>query len=218
LGIVHGKTPTTFAPNDNISRAELLKIALRSFEFAIAEEIAENPLPDVEADAWYAPYVKAAFEQGIIYGFDSGLDPNSPASRGMAATILVKAAGFEGVESNFFDNYSSNPNWTYAHFPDVMMDAYHAPFIAYLYDIGVIHGYEDGNFGPGNPVTRAEIAKIVVNILEKYSPPEGAEEEEEEVSEEEPTEEEPSEEEEELPIEDEEMMEGQGLGDIEEGV
>ena len=210
LGIVQGKSPTQYAPNDNISRAEILKIAVNSFKLAVEEKVAQNPLPDVDVDAWYAPYVKSAFENGIIYGFDSGLNPNAPASRGLAATILVKAAGFQDVDQNFFQNYSSHADWTYAHFPDVAMDSYYAPFVTYLYDKGIISGYEDGTFGGGNPITRAEIAKIVVNILDIYAPEiEPVEDVVEEAADE--SAEEDTEETEE--VIDEEMMEGQGLGD-----
>jgi len=170
LGIVQGKTPTEYAPDDNISRAELLKIAVNSFSYVLIEDFSQNPLPDVDLEAWYAPYVKTALENQIIYGFDTGLEPDSPASRGMAVTILVKAAGFTDVDENFFLNYSSREDWSYAHFPDVPLEAYYAPFAVYLFDIGVINGYQDGRFGGEDPITRAEIAKIVVNILETYGP------------------------------------------------
>ncbi|MFH0838083.1 MAG: S-layer homology domain-containing protein, partial [Patescibacteria group bacterium] len=172
-----------------------------AFGFEIPDTLTEKPLPDVETDAWYAPYIKAAFDSKIIYGFANGIEPNASASRGLAATILAKAAGFTDVQDNFQKNYLSHPNWTYAHFPDVAMAAYYAPFVAYLYDKGVISGYENGTFGPGNPITRAEIAKIVVNLLEMYAS----------AASEEPAVEESAEPAEESASLDEEMMEGQGL-------
>jgi hypothetical protein len=158
LGIVQGKTPQEYAPDDNISRAELLKIALNSFEHQISEALEKDPLPDVHIGDWFAPYVEAAFRDSIIFGFENGLDPNTAASRGMAVTILAKAAGFSDIDENFESNYTT-------HFPDVLLQTYFAPYIAYFYDNGIIDGYEDGSFGPANPITRAEIAKIVVNLL-----------------------------------------------------
>jgi len=165
-GIVQGKTPTQFAPDDNISRAEILKIAVNAFGFEIPESLTEKPLPDVEINAWYAPYIKAAFDNNIIYGFENGIGPDTPASRGLAATILAKAAGFTDIQEQFEQNYLNHTDWTYARFPDVPMENYYAPFVAYLYDKGVISGYENNTFGPGSPITRAEIAKIVVKIME----------------------------------------------------
>ncbi|MBU1016027.1 S-layer homology domain-containing protein, partial [Patescibacteria group bacterium] len=87
-------------------------------------------------------------------------------SRGLAATILAKAAGFTDIQEQFEQNYLNHTDWTYARFPDVPMENYYAPFVAYLYDKGVISGYENNTFGPGSPITRAEIAKIVVKIME----------------------------------------------------
>ena len=165
LGIVQGKTPENYSPNDNISRAELIKIAINAFKYQIEEEIGEPLPPDVTVNDWFAPYVRSAFENDLIFGFENGLSPNTAASRGMAVTILAKAAQFKDVEDNFEKNYTSHKGWTYAHFPDVPFDSYFSPYIAYFFDKGVINGYEDGSFGPSNPITRAEIAKIVVGLL-----------------------------------------------------
>jgi hypothetical protein len=165
MGVVEGKKEGIYAPNDDVSRAELIKIAVNAFGYEVSDAVEEDVLSDVKQGDWYAPFVKSAFSNGVIFGFESGLQPNTPTSRGMAVTILAKAARFDDVESNFDENYNK-PGWTYAHFPDVLLDAYFAPFIAYFYDNGIIDGYEDGSFGPGNPITRAEIAKIVVNLLD----------------------------------------------------
>ena len=37
--------------------------------------------------------------------------------------------------------------------------------VAYLYDSGIITGYEDNTFRPQNPVTRAEAAKILYGLF-----------------------------------------------------
>ncbi len=163
LGIVQGKKPGQYAPDDNISRAELLKVVVGAFEYEIPE-VVKKPLPDVPIDSWYAPYVKSAFDNNIIYGFTQGLSANVMASRGMTVTVMAKAAGFDDQANDFFE--SSNDN--NADFPDVPKDEYYAPYVAYLHEKGIIDGYEDGTFGPNNPITRAEIAKIVVNILETF--------------------------------------------------
>lgn len=178
-GIVTGKTDTEFAPDDDVSRAELLKIALGAFGFSVPESVTEKPLPDVEIGDWYAPYVKAGLDNQIIYGFQDGFQPNAPASRGMSATVLAKAAGFEDIWNHYTNNYMVHDDWTYAVFPDVPKNAYganyFAPYVAYLHDQGIIDGYADGTFGPGKPITRAEIAKIVTKLLDMFSPTEGME-------------------------------------------
>lgn len=51
---------------------------------------------------------------------------------------------------------------------DSLPDAVNDKFIYYIYDLktkGVVSGYSDGTFRPGNPVTRGEMAKFIVNAF-----------------------------------------------------
>jgi len=166
LGIVNGKTSTVFAPDDNITRAELIKIAVNAFGYEVPSSVTEAPSGDVPVGSWYAPYVKAAKDAGIIYGMEDSFSPNAPATRAFAVTVLAKAAGFTDINENFQTNYASKEGWTYAFFPDVLIGEWYAPYVAYLKDKGVVSGYGNGLFGPANNLTRAEIAKIVVRILD----------------------------------------------------
>jgi uncharacterized delta-60 repeat protein len=48
-------------------------------------------------------------------------------------------------------------------FPDVPQGSTFYDFVRCLACRGIISGYPDGNFGPGNPVTRGQLSKIVSN-------------------------------------------------------
>ena len=50
-------------------------------------------------------------------------------------------------------------------FSDLPQDHYAHEAVMYLKDQGVISGYEDGTFKPGNPVNRAEALKIIISPL-----------------------------------------------------
>ena len=50
-------------------------------------------------------------------------------------------------------------------FPDVDENANYAEAVEYLNDIGIMRGDNKGNFNPDNPVTRAEMATIICNML-----------------------------------------------------
>lgn len=54
-------------------------------------------------------------------------------------------------------------------FTDVGPDQNYYPFVNYLYCRGVIQGYEDGTFRPENPVTRGQLAKMVVGAFDLHS-------------------------------------------------
>ena len=49
-------------------------------------------------------------------------------------------------------------------FPDVDYNAYYADALNEMIDKGVIAGYENGDFGPNDPVNRAQL----VTILKRY--------------------------------------------------
>ncbi len=47
-------------------------------------------------------------------------------------------------------------------YSDVEADAWFAPYIEEISEIGLVEGYPDGRFGAWDPVNRAELAKIIV--------------------------------------------------------
>jgi len=58
---------------------------------------------------------------------------------------------------------------------DVPSSSWFAPYVQQIVDAGIASGYKDkrgkptGEFGPGNPVTYAEIAKMALNVVGKQS-------------------------------------------------
>ncbi len=51
--------------DEEFNRAEAIKIIVKSFKLPVVEN-AKQPFTDVEADAWYAPYVAAAVKAKLI--------------------------------------------------------------------------------------------------------------------------------------------------------
>lgn len=167
MGIVSGKTALSFAPDDQITRAELTKVAVNAFNVHVSPSVTETPFIDVATDAWYAPYVKAAKDAGVVEGFaGGGFSPNVPISRAEALKILIEAAGFEDVYDNYQTNYASKAGWYYVFFPDVQIGQWYSKYVAYAKDFGIVSGYSNGDFKPGNFITRAEVAKVVTKILD----------------------------------------------------
>jgi hypothetical protein len=167
LGIVSGKTETTFAPDDNITRAELTKIVMKAFAYSVDPIVGDTGFGDVSSSAWYAPYIVAARNAGIIQGYEGNIfSPNGLINRAEALKILIGGAGFVGVEENYNTNYANQEEYTVVFFPDVTIGEWFAMYVAYAKDYDIVGGYADGTFGPGNFITRAEVAKIVTKILE----------------------------------------------------
>ena len=51
-------------------------------------------------------------------------------------------------------------------FPDVLDTAWYTPFVQRAKDAGIMIGYEDGLFRPGEPLKRGEAASIVAKLLD----------------------------------------------------
>lgn len=69
-GILDGYEDGSFRPNASITRAEFTKIAVSFFKHVGGAS--SNPFNDVPDSAWYAEFVKAAAELGLIDGYEDG--------------------------------------------------------------------------------------------------------------------------------------------------
>ena len=74
-------------------------------------------------------------------------------SRAEALKILLEASGLEMSKSE-------------VDFKDVLKGTWYEKYIALSQELAFVDGYEDGTFRPDNKVTRAEIAKITVKLME----------------------------------------------------
>lgn len=67
----------TFGPNNTITRAEILKIILKSAQLEVDPEITESCFPDVDNTIWYAKYICYAAQNDIAKWFEDGnFQPN----------------------------------------------------------------------------------------------------------------------------------------------
>lgn len=149
-----------YAPDNNLTRAELAKIVVNLFEY-VATAVNEMPFVDVDVDQWYAPFVAKLKDLGVVEGYADGTyAPDQAITRAEAMKILLGGAG-KDVENYVWE---SNP------FRDVDTSAWYAPYVLYAYDHGYVGGYKDadgnltGDFGPGNDVTRGEMSKMAVEV------------------------------------------------------
>ena len=165
-GVVNGKNEYSFSPDEFITRAELTKIAVNAFGFNSADAD-QSPFRDVKADTWFAPYVQSAKENGLIQGYNQHyFRPNEVINRAEALKILLEAGSFDNLFDYYNENYANKNDWWYVFFIDVPIGEWYSHYVAYAKDASVIGGYEDGTFKPANNITRAEVAKMVMKILE----------------------------------------------------
>ena len=146
-GITAGTSETTFSPEDNATRGQMITylwIAAGSPE----PEIAENPFKDIsESDYFYKP-VLWAYEKGIASGVSAGeFGPDRPVTRGQAMTFLYGAAGRPAAGSEPFGDVNDG---------DYFRDA-----VAWAYGEGITSGTSADRFSPGEDCLRCQIVTFL---------------------------------------------------------
>jgi len=115
---------------------------------------------DVPTTKHFAEAVYELAERNIIGGYPDGtFKPGNPITRGQAAAIIAKLTKMDLTNVK-------NPN-----FKDVSeLNGYYKA-IAALAEANIIGGYEDGRYGPNDPIKRGQLASILVKAfdLPRYS-------------------------------------------------
>ncbi len=149
-GLINGKSEGKFAPDDNMTYAEAVKLAacIRQKDWT-GEVTLEN------GDPWYQPYVDYAKQSGVIY---KDYDWNAPATRKGYMEIFAHALDFDKEEQNYVPMGA---------IPDVPITHPQAYEIYMLYRAGVVQGV-DANFNcsPDSNITRAEVAAILSRMTD----------------------------------------------------
>ena len=152
LGVVNGKTETTFEPNGNVTRAEILAMLLRAKGIDIPEYI--GGFLDVSADEWYSGYVQYAVDNGIISEAEL-FRPNDNVKRCEAAKMIAIANNIT-TDTEVQLTYNDS---------DTFMD-WSIEFISALFASGIMTGDDKGNFNANQSLKRGEMAKIICTTID----------------------------------------------------
>ncbi|MBT3293455.1 sortase [Candidatus Peregrinibacteria bacterium] len=156
-GVVQGYTDGTGRPYNMLNRAEALKvIALSEKKLSKRVEWYQDnmpPLPlfsDVNQNDWYAPYVEALFEAGILQGYPDGTFRGSrPLSVEEAVTLLMRTTeGLDEGNSAKLSPYISNQS-----------NVWFTPFINTAIQRNLI--MKQQMLRMGNAITRGQFFDIV---------------------------------------------------------
>lgn len=150
---ISGYSDNTFRPNARTTRGQLAKILVLSEGWAI-DTTGGPHFSDVSNNHTFYNYVETAYNHGIISGYGDGtFKPGEQITRAQLAKVVVLAQAWA-------TDTTGGP-----HFSDVTDTS---PFYGYVetaYSHGVISGYGDGSFRPGNSATRGQICKIIFNAV-----------------------------------------------------
>ena len=150
MAYLSGYPGGAFGPDNNMTRAEVAQMfyaLLNNKNVTITKTF-----PDVPADAWYAAAVNTLASLGMVSGDENGnYRPNDPITR---AEFCVIALAF-----------AYEPENAVCYFGDVSRSDWFYTYVAQAASYGWIGGYTNGNFGPNDRITRAQVTTIVNNML-----------------------------------------------------
>ncbi|WP_028559183.1 S-layer homology domain-containing protein [Paenibacillus pinihumi] len=154
-GVIQGKKEGVFAPADSVTRAEFAKMLVEALD--LDSSLAKHNFSDVKAADWFAPYVAAAAESGIINGRTATtFVPNATITRAEMATMVSRAlkatAGLKDVE----DVQANLTKFTDA--SDIHSTLASGVALASSKEIVIGSG---GKFRPNATANRAEAAVII---------------------------------------------------------
>ena len=144
-------------PEAYITREEVATIFYRLLTDAKRAEIetTTNNFSDVKADSWSNTAISTLANGGYINGYPDGtFRPTANISRAEFVTIAAKFSTLgDGVTAYYSD---VKGHWA-------------EKYIAAAADTAWVSGYDDGTFKPDATITRAEVMRIVNNVLVRYT-------------------------------------------------
>ena len=158
-GIINGKSDTIFAPADNVTRAEFVKM-LGGIAGIDPTEYSTAKFTDVKKKAWYAGYVAWAVEAGVTTGMSKNtFAPAALITREQMATMIYRFAA-----DNTVTLPDSNPIITFK--DGALIADYAKAAVKEMQQAGIINGIRDASTGaysfePKANATREQAAKML---------------------------------------------------------
>lgn len=145
--IISGMGDGTFHPDEPVTRAEFAKMLAALLQLP---QGAESTFSDVDPESWYAPYVAAAAQAGIVVGSDGRFFPEEKVTRQDAALMVDRTLALRqdeaGQEITYLDQAEIAP--------------YALEAVQRLSSSEILQG-SDGAFHPQENMTRAEAAVML---------------------------------------------------------
>ena len=155
IGAVNGRTATTFEPEENVSRAEFVKMLLEALELN-GTETSEQRFTDSQPGDWYYPYVQKAAALGIVNGISEDyFGAAEQITREQMAAIIYRAGETLGIE---FEPDTED----FADFEAI--SEYAAAAVMALKKANILNGKDGNMFMPKENATRAESAKVIESL------------------------------------------------------
>lgn len=163
LGVITGRSPDVFAPDDPVKRVEFIAMIVRlmGLEDYAKNKTLPSDFPNVHSiPLWARSYVAVALEKGIISGDDyADFRPEEATKRFEAAVFAVRALGLENEAQSI-----KNINLAFKDTYEIPLGA--RKYVQLAVEKKILSGFEDGSFRPKENINRAQATKVLNQIAE----------------------------------------------------
>lgn len=150
-GWIAGRSENFFEPEGTLTRAEFATLICRILGYNYDNQ--GDFYLDI-TNHWAKKSINAVSMAKLMNGYNNGLFyPDREITREEVAKVLYYLTNEENgtLNANFVD--VSNDRWSYE-------------YIRKLSSLGIVNGYENGEFRPQNPIKRSEIVAILCRIFD----------------------------------------------------
>lgn len=155
--IVAGYPDNTFRPFNPATRAQLMKMVVLGNDWELFEPV-QPTFSDVMPGEWHYGFIETGVLHQVIAGYGDGtFRPSNNITRGQLSKIIVSAAGWPLLDPDV-------PS-----FSDVPSGSTFYTYIETAKWYGVVSGYGDGTFHPGEDALRGQLSKMLYIALTQGS-------------------------------------------------
>ena len=144
-GITSGTGATTFSPNRDCTRGEIITFLWRAYGAPQTDHIAV--IEDIDPSLYCFDAVTWAADQGIVAEGEA-FRPDDPCTRAMAVEFMWRAEGCQAIATD-------------TGFTDVPVSASYSTAVEWAVIHGITTGATDTTFEPDTVCTRAQIATFL---------------------------------------------------------
>lgn len=157
LTYIIGYPDESVRPDASMTRAEAATVFYRLYDGKYPEferRMSNGTFEDVKTDYWFYKEVETLYNIGIVDGTDEHkFSPDEPVTRAEFAVMAARFANLDYKGGNIFDDVP-NGHWAYS-------------YINAAANAGWVEGYPDGSFRPDEPISRAEVVRLVNGMINR---------------------------------------------------
>ena len=162
--VISGVGNNSFQPDKDITRAEFAAIIVKAL--GLKPGIGKETFTDVKDSDWFSGYIKTACNYKLISGYNADrFGPNDKITREQAMVIIEKAMKLTPLKIELADGEVQKLLGAFS--DGDKTEAYAKNGIAVCLKAGVVKGKLGKRLAPKENITRAEVAVIVKNLLQK---------------------------------------------------